>query len=68
MMKLEDVMTLTEAAERWGLSDGAVIRMAIKKGKFRPDEVRKSGGTWLITVDAMRRVFGDERKTPPNSR
>lgn len=57
---LEKVLTLSEAASRWKLSDGASIRKAIERKKFKKHEIRKSGGIWLITYDAMTRVFGPE--------
>ncbi|MCR5560063.1 MAG: hypothetical protein K6F62_06925 [Schwartzia sp.] len=63
---LQSVMTPTEAAERWGLAD-VTVRQACsgyKKAapRFTEDETRQSGRTWLITIDGMRRVFGEELK------
>lgn len=55
---LDDVYTLAEAAQKWGLSDGSVLRNAIRQGRFREDEYRQSGATWLITKLAMQRVYG----------
>ncbi|WP_123926921.1 helix-turn-helix domain-containing protein [Thermodesulfitimonas autotrophica] len=55
------MLTLKEAAEEWGVAD-ATIRQYILKRKFRANEVRKSGGTWLVKRSAMRRVFGSPRK------
>ncbi|MEY8763373.1 MULTISPECIES: helix-turn-helix domain-containing protein [Clostridium] len=55
---LDDVYTLAEAAQKWGLSDGSVLRNAIRQGRFREDEYRQSGATWLITKPAMQRVYG----------
>jgi hypothetical protein len=54
---LWEVVTTKEAAQEWGVAD-ATIRQYILEGKFRPDEVRKSGGTWLIKRGALWRVFG----------
>jgi len=56
------VITVKEAAETWGVAD-ATIRQYILAEKFRPGEVRKSGGTWLVKKDAMLRVFGPPRKS-----
>ncbi|MEW6226578.1 MAG: helix-turn-helix domain-containing protein [Bacillota bacterium] len=56
-----EVVALKEAAEEWGVAD-ATIRQYILKGKFRPGEARKSGGTWLVKRSAMRRVFGLPRR------
>ena len=58
---LDDVMTFAEAAERWGLSDPAILRVAVTRGRFRPDEIRKSLHVWLVTRQAMERVFGPAR-------
>ncbi len=61
---LHAVMTATEAAKRWGKSD-ITIRQACsgyKKSapRFLTDEARRSGSTWLVTVEGMTRVFGPE--------
>lgn len=64
MNVLDEVMTVAEAAERWGKAS-ITVRQACtgyKKAppRFREDEVRRSGATWLITVAGMTRVFGPE--------
>ncbi len=64
MNVLEEVMTVAEAAERWGKAS-ITVRQACtgyKKAppRFREDEARQSGATWLITVAGMIRVFGPE--------
>ena len=57
-----DVMTVSEAAEIWGITEGA-IRKAIKSDKFIPGiDYRKSGRITLICREAMVRVYG----TPKN--
>lgn len=48
----------SDAAEKWGLSDGAVLRNAVRRGYFKEGEYRQSGSTWLITKLAMERVYG----------
>ncbi len=63
---LQAVMTPIEAAERWGKAD-RTIRQACTgyKGappRFKEGEFRRSGSTWLITVEGMIRVFGEEPK------
>lgn len=55
---LDSIMSLSEAAEKWGLADGSSIRKAIERGKFNSAEVRRSGSVWLVTKTAMQRVFG----------
>lgn len=61
---LFEVMTASEAAERWGKAN-ITVRQACsgyKKSpsRFHDDEIRRSGSTWLITYKGMCRVFGDE--------
>lgn len=51
------VMTAGEADTKWGLGHGT-IRKACNEGRFAPDEMRKSQGTWLVTVAGMQRVYG----------
>lgn len=55
------VMTLSEAAKKWGLSDGSTIRKAIERGKFQTNEVKQAGDVWITTYSAMERVFGSIR-------
>lgn len=55
---LDTIYTFTEAAEKWGLSDGSVLRNAVRRGFFKAGEYRQSGSTWLITHKAMERVYG----------
>lgn len=53
-----NVMTVNEAAEMWGKTEGA-IRAAIKAEKFIPGiDYRKAGRITLITREAMERVYG----------
>lgn len=65
MNVLNEVMTASEAAERWGIAS-ITVRQACsgyKKAapRFKENEARRSGSTWLITVEGMRRVFGPEK-------
>lgn len=62
-VNLELVMSLSEAAEKWGLSDGSSIRKAIERKKFRDTEVKCSGSIWLVTYQGMQRVFGQVKST-----
>ena len=56
--EIDEVMTVNEAAEIWGKSEGA-IRLAIKSKKFIPGvDYRKAGRITLITKEAMERVYG----------
>ena len=63
---LQAVMTTAEAAERWQKAD-ITIRQACTGYKnapprFKEGEIRRSGKVWLITVEGMTRVFGQEPK------
>ena len=59
---LERVMTASEAAELWNLSPITVRQACTGYSKaparFTPQEARKSGKTWLVSVKGMTRVFG----------
>lgn len=57
-VNLDMIMSLTEAADKWGLSDGASIRMAIDRGRFKPNEIKRCGHVWIVTYPGMQRVFG----------
>ncbi|MCP8970553.1 helix-turn-helix domain-containing protein [Ectobacillus ponti] len=61
-MNLDEVYSLQEAGKLWGVSDSN-LRNAL--GKFRRFEkqisegtAKKSGGTWIVTKQAMEEVFG----------
>jgi hypothetical protein len=55
---LNSIMTLSEAAKKWGLANGSTIRKAIERGKFNQDEIKQAGDVWITTYSAMERVFG----------
>lgn len=58
MQQLEGtVLTAPEAADLWVLDD-STVKKACQQGRFEPHEARKSAGTWLVTVEGMKRVFG----------
>lgn len=58
MIDLTQVLTFTEAAEKWQLAGGNTLRQAVARGRFHEAEIRKSGTVWLTTYEAMTRVFG----------
>ena len=61
--EINNVMTVSEAAEIWGITEGA-IRKAIKSGKFIPEiDYRKSGRITLICREAMIRVYGEPKRS-----
>ena len=57
--EIYDVMTVNEAAEKWGITEGA-IRASIKAKKFIPGvDYRKDGRIPIITKEAMTKVYGE---------
>lgn len=57
--EIDEVMTVSEAAELWGLTEGG-IRKAISTKKFILGiDYRKAGRITLITREAMERVYGE---------
>ena len=48
-------LTLSEAAKELKLSNGAALRMAIKRGHFKPEEYRLVGNSYLIKESAVER-------------
>lgn len=61
MQMQDEWITLAEAARRWDRAD-STLRNAIRRGRFLPDEVRKSGGVWLVRTSAMIRLYGKPRE------
>jgi len=60
-LKIDDVMTLNEAVDRWKvITNVGTIRKAIFAKRFTPTEIRKSESIWLVTYGGMMRVFGPE--------
>ena len=49
MINLDEVLTFTEAAMKWGLADGKTIRKAVERGRFEAYEIKKSGNVWLTS-------------------
>lgn len=63
-MTIDDVMTTTEAAERWGVAIVTIKKACVgQKGlppRFKEGEFRKSGHAWLVTRKGMERLYGPE--------
>lgn len=57
---LGKVLTASEAAELWDL-DNSTIRYACLQGRFRTNEVRRTGKNWIITWEGMKRVYGEPK-------
>lgn len=57
--EIYNVMTVNEAAEKWGITEGA-IRASIKAKKFILGvDYRKAGRITLITKESMTKVYGE---------
>ena|SRR5690554_4731584 len=52
-----EVITFSEAQDLWGLGS-STLRKAVSDKRFFPEEIRKSGNTWLVTKTAMERLYG----------
>ena len=53
----DELLSAAEAAEIWGM-DQSTIRKAIESGRMIPGrDCRKFGKQWVVTVEAMARVF-----------
>lgn len=65
-MTIDDVLSLSEAAERWGVSATTIKFSCLgQKGyppRFHKGEYRKSGGIWLVSRQGMERLYGEEKE------
>lgn len=74
---LNEVLSLSEAAEMWGLKSDTLKRYCLglnegkgTKGREREEgrnyfllgETKKCGKFWLVTRSAMKRIFGEPRQ------
>lgn len=58
---LDEVMAFSEASEIWGLGE-STLRSTVRTDKLIEGvDHRKSGKVWLITKDAMIRVYGETK-------
>lgn len=56
----DGLMALSDATEIWGLSE-STLRKAITYGKFvNGVDVCKFGKQWVVSVDAMKREYGND--------
>lgn len=55
---LSEIMTFTEAAAKWNI-DSSTLRKLVTTDKLKENiDYRKSGKVWLITKNAMERIYG----------
>ena len=56
---IKTVLTFAEASHRWGLND-STLRKLVNTNKLHENiDYRKSGKVWLITEEAMLKVYGE---------
>lgn len=58
---LNSILTFSEAQEKWRLGP-STLRKSQQDGRFQEGEIRKSGGTWLVTYEAMKRLYGEPKQ------
>ena len=56
---LESALTFKEASEKFDVA-ASTLRHRQRDGRFEDGDTRKSGNTWLVTVEAMKRLYGDQ--------
>ncbi|WP_197541406.1 helix-turn-helix domain-containing protein [Clostridium botulinum] len=57
---LYEILTITEASELWNKEVSTLRRNFAKGTQFKLNvDVRKSGATWLVTREAMTRIYGE---------
>ena len=61
VLEINEVMTFAEATQRWGLADSTLRKLATTNKLLEGLDFRKSGKVWLITRDAMKRMYGEEK-------
>jgi len=54
------IYTFSEACELWGLGQ-STLRKAMLDGRFKNGEIRQSGSTWLVTRQAMERLYNKNK-------
>lgn len=54
---IKNILTAPEAAEQWSLEE-STVKKACQQGRFTPEEARKTGKVWLVTIEGMERLYG----------
>lgn len=56
-----DVMTFAEATEKWGLGE-STLRSTVRTDRLQEGiDYKKSGKVWLITFEAMLKIYGEPK-------
>lgn len=70
-INLNMVTTPGEATKLWNIDNPVYIRKLIERNEkgisiiFKKGEIRKSGGTWLISINALIRILGPMPASSP---
>ena len=57
---LDAVMTFAEASKKYDVA-AATLRNRQRDGRFQNGDTRKSGSIWLVTYEAMQRLYGEQK-------
>ena len=57
---LDDVMTFAEASKKYYI-EASTLRNRQRDGRFQDGDTKKSGGTWLVTESAMKRLYENNK-------
>lgn len=61
-MVINEVLTISEASKIWGKEVSTLRRNFMNNVTFKLNvDCRKSGATWLVTKEAMERVYGEPK-------
>lgn len=61
-MLINDVLTITEAGSLWNKGVSTLRRNFMANASFKLNvDCRKSASTWLVTKEAMLRVYGEPK-------
>ena len=58
---IDSVMTFAEATEKWGLADSTLRKLVTTNKLVENVDYRKSKSTWLITEEAMIKIYGEPK-------
>jgi len=59
------IMTFSEASNKYDVAM-STLRHRQRDGRFEPGDCRKSGDRWLVTYEAMERLYGDSQRWKTN--
>ena len=57
---LDEVLTFAEASKKYDVAV-STLRHRQRDGRFQNGDTRKSGSIWLVTYEAMRRLYGEQK-------